>query len=719
MWKKRWKTVCYLVVTVALLFSCLSLYALRADGNTSDAVVKRFDATAVAALPMQGYSTSLSNDVLYVTMTEEDPNIQLPFVGDAFDLVIVRLADTYTGLERAMVYFSTGEPFREDMSRLPSYGADGKELLFSFSALSSGAMLRLDLDGSFALESIEVLNTALLETKAVFSLPALLTLAGLLLALLVVEKWFGYYGWLGQKWKEEAAHCRSLLREGKKARFVLHLTTVVVTIGTLCTVGWFLTIGRFTTASLLTAFFMTVLAVVLQLCDRIVSGRGGDAAKIFLVCSLLIGLMMVYSMPPALYVTWDDETHFGRSFDFVHLFDSTETLAEQFVLVHKAFPVEDYLKDPAAYVNAITRFETFEIVGNSTMHHPYNAVSYLPMMLTQLLLLVTGANLTKVILLCRLANLLTYAFVIYFGVRKLKDGAYIIASVCMLPTAFFLACSCNYDFWLTAWLVYAFCTVLSVLQDEHRCFEVSDMVKLFAACVLACAPKALYVFMMVPLFFIGKKHFATPAMAKRFRIAAVLTAGLILATLVLPGLLVPDIYTDNRGGSTVSSGGQISFILENPFRYAGILLKFLSEYCSVLHMNNSVTMYAYLGNASVFFGTVSVFVLFYSVFTDRHKEDGYNRLQPARRLTLLTCFAQLVLVATSLYVGFTPVGHETILGCQYRYIFPILIPFCYFLAPKGIDANVNPKLQKALVFGLLCANLLASFYQVYLGTMVA
>ena len=106
------------------------------------------------------------------------------------------------------------------------------------------------------------------------------------------------------------------------------------------------------------------------------------------------------------------------------------------------------------------------------------------------------------------------------------------------------------------------------------------------------------------------------------------------------------------------------------------------------------------------------------MFTDRHKDDGYARLQPARWLTLLTCFAQLVLVATSLYVGFTPVGHETILGCQYRYIFPILIPFCYFLAPAGIDARVNPKLQKALVFGLLSANLLASFYQVYIGTLV-
>ena len=718
MWKKQLKTVGYLLVTVALLFSCLGLYTLRADRDASAAVIEHFDAAELSALPMQGYQAELKNDVLHVTMTEADPNIQLPNITSAFDLVIVNFADTYTGIERPMVYFSTGEPFREDMSRTPFYGADGKEMQFSFSSFPSGAVLRLDLDGNFSLESIEIINTALFDIRSEFNLNALLVLAGALLVLFLVEKWFGYYGWLKQKLKGEAERCNSLLRDGKKGFFLLHLASLLVTFATLCTVGWLLTIDHFTQASLLTVFLLTVLSVVLQLCDRILSDRGADAAKLFLICSLLIGLMMVYSMPPASYVAWDDETHFGRSFDFVHLFDKTETLAEQFIFVHKAFPVEDYLKDPTAYVNSITRFEVFDVVGSSTMHHPYNAVSYLPMMLTQILMLLVGANLTKVVLLCRIANLLTYAFVVYFGLRKLKNGACIIASVCMLPTAFFLACSCNYDFWLTAWLIYAFSIVLSVLQDESRHFEVLDMVKLFTACVLACAPKALYVFMMVPLLFVGKKHFATPKMAKRFRIATLITAGLILATLVLPGLLVPDIYTDNRGGSTVSSGGQISFILENPFRYAGILFKFLASYCSVLHMNNSVTMYAYLGNAGVFFGTVSVFVLFYSIFTDRHKEDGYCQLQPARWLTLLTCVAQMVLVATSLYVGFTPVGHETILGCQYRYIFPILIPFCYFLAPKGIDARVNPKLQKALVFGLLCANLLASFYQVYLGTMV-
>lgn len=719
MWKKQLKTVGYLLVTVALLFSCLGLYTFSADADVQDAVVKHFDAAALSALPMQGYVTELKDGVLHVTMVEDDPNIQLPNVSQAFDFAIVRFVDGYEGVENPRIYFSTGEPFREDMSCAPSYGADGKELFFGFSAFPSGAVLRVDLDGSFALESIELVNTALLETRAVFSLPALLLLAGLLLVLFLTERWFGYYAWLKQKGREELEYCRSLLCDGKKTLLLLHLLCLAATAVMLCTVGWLLTIGTFTQTSLLVVFFMTVLAVLLQLCDRLVSGRGADAANIFLVCSLLIGLMMVYSMPPASYVAWDDETHLGRSFDFVHLFDDTDTLAEQLIFVHKAFPVETYLKDPAAYVDAITRLEVFDVVGSSVMHNPYNAVSYLPMILTQILMLVAGANLTKVVVLCRLANLLTYAFVIYFGLRKLKNGVYIVASVCMLPTAFFLAASCNYDFWLTAWLVYAFSVVLSVLQDENRHFEVLDMVKLFVACVFACAPKALYVFMMVPLLFIGKKHFTTPAMAKKFRIAVLATAGFILATLVLPAIVVPDIYTDNRGGSTVSSGGQIAFILENPFRYAGILLKFLADYCSVQHMNNSVTMYAYLGNAGVFFGTISVFVLFYSVFTDRHKNDGYGNLRSARRLTLLTCFVQLVLVATSLYVGFTPVGHETVLGCQYRYIFPILIPFCYFLAPVGIDAQVNPRLQKALVFGLLCANLLASFYQVYLGTMVA
>ena len=38
------------------------------------------------------------------------------------------------------------------------------------------------------------------------------------------------------------------------------------------------------------------------------------------------------------------------------------------------------------------------------------------------------------------------------------------------------------------------------------------------------------------------------------------------------------------------------------------------------------------------------------------------------------CLFSLVLVATALYVSFTPVGLATVNGCQTRYVIPVLVP---------------------------------------------
>ena len=75
---------------------------------------------------------------------------------------------------------------------------------------------------------------------------------------------------------------------------------------------------------------------------------------------------------------------------------------------------------------------------------------------------------------------------------------------------------------------------------------------------------------------------------------------------------------------------------------------------------------------------------------------------------------QVVLIITSLYVGFTPVGADTVMGCQQRYLLPLMLPLCFFLAPKGLRASISPRVMGAVVFGGLAANILMSYFTTYL-----
>ena len=49
-------------------------------------------------------------------------------------------------------------------------------------------------------------------------------------------------------------------------------------------------------------------------------------------------------------------------------------------------------------------------------------------------------------------------------------------------------------------------------------------------------------------------------------------------------------------------------------------------------------------------------------------------------------------VATALYLDFTAVGSNTILGCQNRYLIPVLFPTFYCLFYNKIEIKENIKL---------------------------
>jgi uncharacterized membrane protein len=87
------------------------------------------------------------------------------------------------------------------------------------------------------------------------------------------------------------------------------------------------------------------------------------------------------------------------------------------------------------------------------------------------------------------------------------------------------------------------------------------------------------------------------------------------------------------------------------------------------------------------------------IFTDKRETDeALSQRVGVRSLMLFLLFGTICLVATSLYVSYTPVGSRGISGCQPRYLIPLVFPIMMLLGSGKIRNHMNQALYNGLVF---------------------
>ena len=159
---------------------------------------------------------------------------------------------------------------------------------------------------------------------------------------------------------------------------------------------------------------------------------------------------------------------------------------------------------------------------------------------------------------------------------------------------------------------------------------------------------------------------------------------------------------DARGGEGVDALGQISYIFTHPWEYTKTLLGFLAEYVS---LESSARYFSYLHYFTrlepTVFSSLMVATLIVVAITDKNEYDVRVRILP-RVVCFILAFGVLCLVATSMYIAFTAVGSDTVKGCQYRYIAPILFPILYCMGSGKIQNRIKREYYNGIVL-TICA----------------
>ena len=741
----RRRIFCYVLLCVLALFLTVSSLQTKAEPILQyDQLIPLSElATSDAHLATVVYDEASGTLTLTATSTEQNGSVALPAAYRSMKLLFVESEGYGYDL---VSHPDPTKPTEEHLiygKRIPL--ADGQHLYFCYDFADPTIRLEVRAGESVTLRSLRAISTDGYEIFPAVQPIALASLAVLALVLFLTEKKFGFYRFLGGLIVHSATFTKETLRTRGAWIFLLHvvsiLTSLLFAVMAMLDLMLCIQTPQYSVA-LLVAAFLAIAGLILDTC---IVKKNAKPALLVLAVLLTVGSTMVLTEAPAMRTSWDDGYHFANS-----------SYSPTLVTNGGEIPTSVYLYACEHYDRALFAAEQNEMVGSllyfgdlptaafdmqagidSLLHFDwyiyllaipalpflllyflFTYVAYSPAIVSFFLGNLVGADFLKLFLLGKLFNVAGYALLVSFAVRKLRSGAYLFSAISLLPVCVFLAATYSCDWWITGAVLVGFAYFFSILQNREAPAKLSELIIMISALAFACGPKEIYCFLMLPLLFLPRDRFASKRAARVTKLVVLALMIVILISFAVPMLVNTGASTDVRGGSDVNGAEQIKFILSDPLGYAKICLDFIKGYVSLPSMSSHLTFFAWLGASNQIYSLIAVLVLFYCTFTDRTADDRYKRAWIQRGVGLLTGFIQIVLVATALYVTYTPVGYWTVNGCQYRYLFPIFPLFLYNFMPLGMVNKTSDRAKCAVVFSLLALVNLAAYYEILLAAII-
>ena len=481
------------------------------------------------------------------------------------------------------------------------------------------------------------------------------------------------------------------------------------------------------TAGIIRVFFYAIVGFSMYC---IVTFRG-KPEKLFLSLSLLIGVLYI-AVSPFYWWGWDQRSHFAWSFEDSFVRTVSVSHADWYLANAlernwwwPIFPGRGAATGFGGITNLLFSTDNptlYSFTHDTFSHAEYesgvrNIFARFAHRWTGLFIFIgRSLSLTPVLIvkLGIIGNHLIYTLIVYFAIKRLNSGKYIMATIAMLPTAFVLSTTYGYDHWLIALTMLGFAYFFYEVQSPEKEIELKSIIIIIGAFFLGIGPKAIYFPLMMTLLLLSKDKFRTTNGYKGYMLSVAIAAFALIASFA-----VPFIATDGggegdwRGGYYVNSSAQTMFILNNPITYAGTLLRFLPGY--IFEAPNYILAFGAYGTVSNMFLVISVLALMlFTVMTDRMDSDAITATAKYRIITAVAVLSTIALFSTALYIMFTSVGVDYIAGVQGRYMIPVLFPILYVVACFRIKNNINKSVYSSLVFGIMSFVLLFAAWEVFI-----
>jgi len=307
----------------------------------------------------------------------------------------------------------------------------------------------------------------------------------------------------------------------------------------------------------------------------------------------------------------------------------------------------------------------------------YSLLPYLPQMLGISIGKIFHLSWLKIMYLGRLSSLIVWLLCVYIAIKLIPTSKWLLCLLALSPMAIFQAASLSADS-----LIIAVCFLfISILLKIALAKEINSsqlwvlLILLFNLAIFISLSKPnyafiIFLFFLIPVNQLGSKQYGW------FFVLMLLSSISIIATW---SYLIRDIYAAYHSwrhlppGQIISSSEQFKFVLSHPLEYLEVLI-------NTTKLQGLNLIEAFIGKLGWLDTSLPHWLLFLHsmmliVYALIDSKPNITFLSAQKAIIALVWFGAAVLIYTSIYFSFTPMGNKVVDGLQGRYFIPIGILF--------------------------------------------
>lgn len=512
--------------------------------------------------------------------------------------------------------------------------------------------------------------------------------------------------------------------------------------------------------------FVCVILTGIYLFIRLKDNLENKPEKVFAILFFLIGILYVIVIPAEAEVSWDESIHYWRAVNVSHALSGEVNAAESWLYwqsgtgFHLPNSIEN-LRNMHQQVQIM--YDNANVVsGDTDILNGLYSIAYIPSSIGLAIGRVLHMPYVITFHMGAAMNLILYILLVYLGIKRLHSGKMILVAVSGTLSLMFLATVYSSDSWIAGFTFLGVAYFIGNMQEKGKMSRL-DMAIMLGAFTLGFLPKTIYCPLFLLYLLIPQQKFHNEKQAAFFRISTIslmicfaleavlnslflfipllaisyiivyvsyriqrklsknqkillgsiiilcsIVFGYLFAYYILPAVLGQG---DLRGGADVDSSAQLRFILQHPVKYLEILGKFIiGDYLSFQNALQSIfKTFGYIGDSSL--QVISFVFLWIVAFTDKRTADLWKNYNKVRVIVIMISGVIICLMATALYISFTSVGNTTIVGCQPRYLIPLLFPFFALIGSNKIRNDMSLKVYNGIIIGGASLILIIAIWQ--------
>lgn len=390
---------------------------------------------------------------------------------------------------------------------------------------------------------------------------------------------------------------------------------------------------------------------------------------------ILVGIIAsIFTISIDTYHELDEKKYFMQSFNMAYFnIDYSNPIVDKIFMydVGARDKLSEYYKIKYEFQEETLDELSKEKINDSTPAN-YNDVFFIASAFGIFIARILNGSVADIFVMGRLCNLIIYILLIRYAIKIIPFKKNILFIISSMPMLLALSASYSIDALGYAIAMVFIANILKIYNENKiKLDNKTILITFISFVILLCYKYMAYAFIGLIIFILPLKEIIKEN--KKQLIKMFLIALGILIVLYSIQLLKGTIsISDPRGGET-NALSQINFMVENPIRFAKIMVNTLSTHYLNYNWWADLHMNIFFGEKSnnIFF--IILLFYFYVALSDTSKNFNIKEKIIFISIFILT----MIFITIIMYITFNPIALEIVLGVQARYMY-IVLPLLMF-----------------------------------------